>query len=80
MGTKWSIHEAVDVDLWLALQSEDDGAAARTHLAAGRPIYYGDADTPCGLVIKEYSDGRKELVRFDQFGEHRVRKLDETAK
>ncbi|HEX7819914.1 MAG TPA: hypothetical protein VF463_04785 [Sphingobium sp.] len=40
---------------------------------AGRPIYYGEKDTPPGLVVKEYPDGRRELVRFDHMGEHRVR-------
>jgi hypothetical protein len=39
--------------------------AAQEHLAAGRPVY-GDAD---GLtddeVLKEYPDGRKEVVRFE---------------
>ena len=40
---------------------DDDGLAAQQHLAAGRPIYYGDADYPEGLV-KKYPDGRKQLV------------------
>lgn len=39
----------------------DDGLAAQQHLAAGRPIYYGDARFPEGLV-KKYPDGRKQLV------------------
>lgn len=56
-----------------ALTREDDGAAANAHLAAGRPIYYGTADTPPGHAVKEYPDGRRELVRFDHLGEHRVR-------
>ena len=62
-------------DLWLILQDavrDDDGAAARAHLDAGRPIYYGEIDTPTGLVVKEYPDGRKDLVRFDEQGEHCV--------
>ncbi len=41
--------------------ADDDGLAARQHLAAGRPIYYGDARYPEGLV-KKYPDGRKQLV------------------
>jgi hypothetical protein len=40
----------------------DDGAAARMHLAAGRPITYCEADTPADHVIREYPDGRRELV------------------
>lgn len=39
----------------------DDGQAAQQHLEAGRPIYYGDARFPEGLV-KKYPDGRKQLV------------------
>lgn len=42
----------------------DDGAAARAHLRAGRPVYYREDTTPGGLVIKEFPDGRRELVRF----------------
>ena len=41
--------------------THDDGLAAQQHLAAGRPIYYGDAKYPEGLV-KKYPDGRKQLV------------------
>ncbi|ETF02178.1 hypothetical protein W822_15780 [Advenella kashmirensis W13003] len=42
----------------------DDGAAARGHLQAGRPVYYREDTTPSGLVIKEFPNGRRELVRF----------------
>lgn len=56
-----------------ALTREDDGQAAKAHLSAGRPIYYGTADTPPGHAVKEHSDGRRELVRFDHLGEHHVR-------
>lgn len=65
-----------DVDLWPIIESaarQDEDDAARAHLAAGRPIYYGEPDTPPGLVMKQYPDGRRELVRFDHMGEHRVR-------
>ena len=41
--------------------TNDDGLAARQHLTAGRPIYYGDDRYPDGLV-KKYPDGRKQLV------------------
>jgi hypothetical protein len=63
---------AEDEAFWVAFESElmhDDGAAAKEHLAAGFPIYFRDADTPAGLVIKEYPDGRRELVYFDLNGE-----------
>lgn len=62
-------------DLWpeiVAALSQDDGAAAKEHLAAGFPIYYGEADTPEDAIIKEYPDGRRELVRFGKDRKHRA--------
>lgn len=44
----------------------DDGAAAKAHLAAGRPIYYFD-DALQGNVRK-WPDGRCELVEIDDQG------------
>jgi hypothetical protein len=67
---------AEDEAFWAAFESElmhDDGAAAKEHLAAGLPIYFREADTPAGLVVKDYPDGRRELVYFDQTGEKVVR-------
>lgn len=55
---------------WDRLEEElanDDGQATKDHLAAGRPIYYGDADFPEGLV-KKYPDGRKQLVSVSEGG------------
>ena len=43
----------------------DTGEAAKAHLAAGRPIYYGDPTYP-GAVVKQYPDGRRQLVRFER--------------
>ena len=42
----------------------DTGEAAQEHLAAGFPIYYGDPAYP-GQVMKQYPDGRCQLVCFD---------------
>lgn len=53
----------------------DDGAAARSHLEAGFPVYYSEPETPEGVIIKEYPGGRRELVRFDLAGEHFVQTL-----
>lgn len=53
----------------------DDGAAARGHLEAGRAVYYGEDDTPAGLIIKHHPDGHRELVRFDGRDEVVVRPL-----
>ncbi len=60
---------------WTVFEAElahDDGQAAKDHLAAGRPIYFCEADTPEGLVIKQHPDGRRELVCFDRAGERIV--------
>lgn len=46
----------------------DDGQAAREHLAAGYAIYYGDDNYPEGL-IKKFPDGRKQLVTVGAHGE-----------
>lgn len=42
------------------------GDAARSHLAAGNPIYFRESNTPSGTCIKKYPDGRCELVTFDR--------------
>jgi hypothetical protein len=54
-------------DRLLNLVLEDTGEAAREHLAAGRAVYYGDDAYP-NFAVKEYPDGRKELVDFDDEG------------
>ena len=78
MATQLNQPPGSGADLWsameIALRSEDE-TAAREHLAAGFPIYYSDARTPEGTLIKEYPDGHRELVRFDQDGEHDVAAL-----
>lgn len=43
----------------------DDGLAAKSHLAAGRAIYYGDPQYP-GQIVKEHPDGRRQLVEIDE--------------
>jgi hypothetical protein len=45
----------------------DDGAAARSHLESGRPIYYCDDEFPSG-VVREWPSGRKELVHVRHDG------------
>lgn len=47
--------------------AHDDGLAAKQHLAAGRPIYYGDDRYPEGL-IKKYPDGHQQIVSVDPDG------------
>ncbi len=42
----------------------DDGAAAKAHLAAGRPVHYCDDRYPDG-VVRLWPDGRRDLVSVD---------------
>jgi hypothetical protein len=56
-------------------KADGEDCTARAHLAAGRVIYYVEADTPASLLIKEYQDGRRELVRFHREGDEVVRVL-----
>jgi len=46
-----------------------DDSASRELLAAGYPIYYSEDNTPAGLVIKKYPDGRRQFVRFTSTGD-----------
>jgi hypothetical protein len=46
----------------------DDGRAAMEHLAAGRAIYYGDEMYP-DEIVREWPDGRRELVAVSAEGE-----------
>lgn len=58
------------------LLAQDDGAAAKRHLAAGRPIYYADERYP-GELVKKFPDGRKQLVAVNDRGKFRIiRHLD----
>lgn len=45
----------------------DDGAAAKSHLAAGRPILYCEDRYP-NAMIRKWPDGRRELVEVDHAG------------
>lgn len=45
---------------------QGDDSAARMHLAAGRPIYYHDPMH--GELVREWPDGRIELVDVDEEG------------
>lgn len=50
-----------DAEFIAGLESGDD-FAARELTAAGWPVYYTEADTPAGTVIKRLPDGRRQLV------------------
>ena len=45
-----------------------DWSPGQEHLDAGYPIYYENPDFP-GYVIKEYPDGRRELLTVTDLGE-----------
>lgn len=49
------------------IMESDDGAAAKAHLAAGRPIYYCEDAYPDEMVRKWF-DGRRELVKVTEAG------------
>jgi Ca2+-binding EF-hand superfamily protein len=44
--------------------AHDDGSVAREHLQAGRAIVYTERDTPAGHVLREFPNGRVELVDY----------------
>ena len=67
-----------DTDLWDVIASgleRDVDFAVREHLAAGRPVYSWEDNTPDGLAIKRHPDGRRELVRFRREGDEVIRAL-----
>jgi hypothetical protein len=59
-----------DLDaLWRSIGRLDinPGAeAAKEHLTAGRPVYGHEDGLATDEVLKEYPDGRKEVVRFER--------------
>ncbi len=66
----------VNEELWQELSHAlTDDSGRREMFALGLPIYYGERDTPEGLSVKEYPDGRRELVRFDRAGDEVIRSL-----
>ena len=58
-----------DPEFWEEFEAElvaMDDSEARRHLAAGRPVYICEEDTPEGCVIKINPDGRRQLVRHSR--------------
>jgi hypothetical protein len=49
------------------LLEHDDGAAARSHLQAGRWITYRDQNYP-GAMVREWPSGKRELIQADLLG------------
>lgn len=53
------------------LLRKDDGAAAQSHLDAGRPIYYWDDRLQSN--VRKWPDGRIEQIALDEQGNIIVR-------
>lgn len=51
--------------------AKDDEQAAQSHLAAGRPVHYCDDRYP-DAIVREWPDGRRELVAIDSGGHVRA--------
>jgi hypothetical protein len=67
---KKNIDENVNIDeIWesipMHLLSEDVGGDL---LKQGYSIVYREKDTPIGCVLREYPNGRIELVKVDMYG------------
>ena len=63
---------------WSKLTQEmmvGEDSAARETLAVGRPVYYREKDTPAGLSLKKYPDGRIELVKLTMDSETVIRQV-----
>jgi hypothetical protein len=59
---------------------KDDGRAALDHLAAGRWVTYTDEDLLPGKLLREWPDGRMEVVDVDKAGQvYVVRELPSKA-
>jgi hypothetical protein len=53
----------IDADILRRFEEADGlGEAARQSLAMGLPVYYSEPETPAGMLVKEHSDGRRDLV------------------
>jgi len=46
----------------------DMSDVCQRHLRAGAPIYYTESGLPDNQIIKQYPDGRREILEFDSRG------------
>lgn len=71
-----TLSQDVNEIIWQELSTLETYDGGKQHrFALGLPIYYSEDDTPSGLTIKEYPDGRRELVRRLKAGDEVVRSL-----
>lgn len=47
---------------------KDDGKAAKSHLTAGRPIFYCDDEVSSDYIIREWPNGQRELIDVNHYG------------
>jgi hypothetical protein len=65
------LDESGERKFWVSFERElrhDDRDAAKSHLRAGRPIYYC-VDDFSDEIVREWPDGRKDLVVVSDTGE-----------
>jgi hypothetical protein len=58
----------IDSPEFEAMLANNDDQVANEHLSTGHPIYYSDDRYPGGIV-KEFPDGRLQLVSLNASGE-----------
>jgi hypothetical protein len=63
------------IDIILEGLDESDWDPGAELLAKGFPIYYRQKNTPKGNVLKEYPDGKIELVAVDTQGNQTLVKV-----
>ncbi|EPY00158.1 hypothetical protein [Magnetospirillum fulvum] len=63
LDTMTEADECRFMDAFTQALANDSGDVAKEHLAAGRSVYFGDDQFP-DAVVKEYPDGRRQLVTF----------------
>ena len=49
-------------------ENSPNNNAAQEMLDEGHPIYYAEYDMPADIMIKEYPDGKKELIKVNDDG------------
>jgi len=58
------LHQQIEESM---LADDDDGAAAKEHLAAGRPITYRDPHFP-DAIMRKWPNGHRELIDVNDNG------------
>lgn len=56
----------LDSEAFVLALANDDGSAAKRHLAAGRPVFYDDPRYTSEGVVKLHPDGCQQIVTMDE--------------